>query len=118
MTTTVPLETLHAIGFLPERCIDCDSRRCDGDNCPARPAPIAPAVKIANEYMETIFTLGTRQLREDYAMWLTTRRAAHAQGLTTVVTAADRVLAEIVRAGAVRTAPGAVLRRTVVRGNW
>lgn len=28
MTTTVPLTVLHALGVLPERCMDCDSRRC------------------------------------------------------------------------------------------
>lgn len=30
---TVPLSELHRLGILPERCIDCDSRRCIDFEC-------------------------------------------------------------------------------------
>lgn len=38
--TTVPLTTLHALGFLPERCMDCDSRRCVDFACRAPRVPV------------------------------------------------------------------------------
>jgi hypothetical protein len=28
---TIDLQTLHQMGLLPERCVDCDSRRCGGE---------------------------------------------------------------------------------------
>lgn len=76
-------------------------------------ATLSPAARIANEYIETVHTLRTLELRADYADWLASRKAAHAQGLFEVVTQCDRVLAAIVMAGKVRTAPGAALRNLV-----
>jgi hypothetical protein len=58
---TVPLQTLHALGVLPERCIDCDSRRCVDFACrlPVAPRPTGTVL--------TARPVSTRQFSYDAA---------------------------------------------------
>lgn len=55
---TVPLTTLHALGVLPERCIDCDSRRCVDFACHT---PVPPVTQEASMY-EVVTPYGTEKV--------------------------------------------------------